>query len=276
MTVITDVFANFRPQDLLDIFIVAVIFYRLLMFIRETRAEQLIKGLIVLLIVLNISEWLELYMVRFILQNAMTFGAVALLVVFQPELRRALEYIGRSKIYSKSIAEILDEEFNENMDNIADAIAYLSQQKIGALVVMEKQTGLSDIINTGIRIESKISSELLMNIFMPNAPLHDGAVVIRKNKIMAAGCFLPLTTSNQLSKELGTRHRAALGMVENSDALVIIVSEETGAISIAREGKLSRFLDTQTLKSLISESFEKELDRLIIKRKWWSKNANKN
>ncbi|MCT4632775.1 MAG: diadenylate cyclase CdaA [Firmicutes bacterium] len=268
------IFYNIRLIDILDIVIVAYVIYKLLMLIKETRAEQLIKGLLILVLISKLSEWAKLYMLNYLLKNTLTLGVVALLIVFQPELRRALEYIGRSKLLKKSIVEILDEERLQNIDEIVNAVASLSRQKIGALIVMERETGLNEIIETGIDINGNVSSGLLINVFIPNTPLHDGAVVIRKNKIMAAGCFLPLSENKNLSKELGTRHRAALGMVEHSDALVIIVSEETGAMSVAMNGRLSRFLDSNSLKNIIKNAFISKENK-IISRKWWNRNVNR-
>ncbi len=269
---VLEMFSNIGIRDVFDMLIVAVVFYKLYMLIRETRAEQLIKGLLILLIATKLSEWSKLYVTNYILRNTMTLGLIALLIVFQPELRRALEYLGRSRLLSKSIAEIAVEELDDKIKEISEAVASLSRQKIGALIILERETGINDVIETGNIIESKISSSLLINIFIPNAPLHDGAVVIRKDKIMAAGCFLPLTENPNLSKELGTRHRAGIGITETSDALAVIVSEETGAISIAREGKLSRFLDIKTLNKIIRDAYSSEQNISLIKLKWRHKN----
>lgn len=274
MNSVLAIFYNIRIIDIMDILIVAYVIYKLLMLIKETRAEQLIKGLLILVLISKLSEWARLYMLNYLLKNTFTIGVVALLIVFQPELRRALEYIGRSKLLKKSIVEILDEERLQNIDEIVNAVSSLSRQKIGALIVMERETGLNEIIETGIDVSGNVSSGLLINIFIPNTPLHDGAVVIRKNKIMAAGCFLPLSENKNLSKELGTRHRAALGMVEHSDALVVIVSEETGAMSVAMNGRLSRFLDSNSLKNIIKNAFISKENK-IISRKWWNRNANR-
>lgn len=272
---IMEIFMNFRIIDFFDILIVAIIFYKLLMLIRETRAEQLIKGLIVLLIVLNVSKWMKLHMVQYILENTMTVGVIALLVVFQPELRRALEYIGRTKWFSISISEVIREETLKNIDEIVTAVLTLSRTKTGALIVMERDTGLNEIVDTGTLIEGKISALLIANIFEHNAPLHDGAVLIKKEKIMAAGCFLPLSTKSDISRDLGTRHRAALGMVENSDALVIVVSEETGAISVAIDGELKRFLDVTSLKEMLYEGFINDEKVSSIVTKWRNFNVKK-
>lgn len=275
MEYVVNLFMNFRIIDLIDIIIVAVIFYKLLMLIRETRAEQLIKGLIVLLAVFNISKVLQLHMIQYILENTFTVGIFAILVVFQPELRRALEYIGRTRWLSVSISEIIKEEMKENIEEIVTAVSTLSRTKTGALIVLERETGLNEIMDTGTVLDAKISSLLITNIFEHNAPLHDGAMLIKKEKIMAAACFLPLSTKSHISKELGTRHRAALGMVENSDALVIVVSEETGGISIAMDGELNRFLDTNDVRNILIDSFVID-EKSSIVGKWRLSNAKKN
>lgn len=268
MEAITNIIMNIRVMDVVDILIVAFVFHKLLMLIRETRAEQLVKGLITLLVILKFSEWAKLYVVHFILKNTMTIGVVALLIVFQPELRRALEYIGRNKFLSKSIADMMEEEAQATAEEIVNAVTALSKERIGALIVMERETGLNEVIETGVRIDGQISAALLDNIFIPNTPLHDGAVIIRKERIMAAGCFLPLTDNQSLNKELGTRHRAAIGIAEQSDAIAIVVSEETGAISIAMAGKLQRFLDANTLRSILKKAYKREERPLFMIRKW--------
>lgn len=238
------------------------------MLIRETRAEQLTKGIIVLFVATKISEWLELFTVYWILEKTMTVGVLAILIVFQPELRRGLEYIGRSRFFTKSFAEIKDENLNEVVDEIVDAVASLSRQKIGALIVIERQTGLSEVVETGTKVDGRVSSGLLINIFIPNTPLHDGAVVIKEDVVKAAGCFLPLTDNASLSKELGTRHRAALGISEKSDSLAIVVSEETGAISIAENGSLARYLDIKTLKKILIDMYKPKIQRQSFFIKW--------
>ncbi|WP_416197436.1 MAG: diadenylate cyclase CdaA [Sporanaerobacter sp.] len=268
MQYLKELFLNIRIRDIIDILIVAFAFYKLFMLIRETRAEQLTKGILVLFVATKISEWLELYTVYWILEKTMTVGVLAILIVFQPELRRALEYLGRSRFFTKSFMEIKDENVNENVDEIVDAVASLSRQKIGALIVMERETGLNEVVETGTRIDGKISSGLLINIFIPNTPLHDGAVVIKEDTIKAAGCFLPLTDNMSLSKELGTRHRAALGVSEKSDCLAIVVSEETGAISIAENGSLARYLDVKTLKQILLDLYKPKEQRQSFLIKW--------
>lgn len=249
-------FANITVNDVLDIAIISFLFYKFLMLVKETRAEQLIKGLVVILIVWKISEWAELRMVHFAIKNLMTLGVVALIILFQPEMRRALEYIGRNKLMRKSITDLMEEEMDYMLDQIVTAIVDLAEQKTGALVAIERETGLNEIVQTGIKVDAAISAELLKNIFFHNAPLHDGAVVIKKNRLQAASCLLPLTTSDALGSDLGTRHRAALGLCERSDAMVIVVSEETGTISLAMDGKLSRFLDRNSLQSILRSKFK--------------------
>ncbi len=268
---ILDAVSNIGIRDIIDMGIIAYVFYKLLMLIRETRAEQLLKGIAFLLIATKLSEWSGLYVTTYLLKNTVTLGLIALLIVFQPELRRALEYLGRSKLVAKSIVDIKDDEVKKRIDEIVNAAASLSRQKIGALIILERETGINDVIETGTKIEALISSSLLINIFFPNSPLHDGAVIIRDDRIMAAGCFLPLSENSSLSKELGTRHRAGLGITETTDAVVVIVSEETGAISVAREGKLSRFLDTDTLRGLLQELYRTEDNLSLIKLKWRTK-----
>ncbi|HZH93707.1 MAG TPA: diadenylate cyclase CdaA [Tissierellaceae bacterium] len=267
MQFLSDLFMNIRIRDIVDILIVAVVLYKLYTLIKETRAEQLLKGIGVLLVLTEVSEWLELYTINWILGNAMTVGTLAILIVFQPELRRGLEYIGRSRFFSKSLIEIRGESMSRVVDEIVEATASLARQKIGALIVLEKQTGLNEVVETGTKIGGTVSSDLLINIFIPNTPLHDGAVIIKDDIIKAAACFLPLTDSSSVSKELGTRHRAALGISERSDSISIIVSEETGAISIAENGTISRYLDSKTLKQILLEMYKpKNSDQTFMTR----------
>jgi diadenylate cyclase len=267
-----EILSNIRIIDLLDIAIVAYVFYKFLMLVRETRAEQLIKGIVVLLIASKVSEWSKLYMIHYILQNTLTIGVVALLIVFQPELRRALEYIGRSKLFTQSVSDVIQEEATIMINEIAEAVANMSRNKIGALIVIEREIGLNDIIETGTMIDSRVASQLIMNIFTPKTPLHDGAIVIRKDRIMAASCLLPLSKNPKLNKDLGTRHRASLGIIENSDAVVIVVSEETGIISLAIDGQLKRYLDIVTMKSMLTDVLVENYKKGISLRKWWTRN----
>lgn len=259
-TIISHIFQYIRfirLTDIVDIAIVAFVIYKGVSLIRETRAEQLIKGIVILLVVTQLSEWLQLNAINFILRNTMQVGVTALLVVFQPELRRALEHMGRSKFGNLfSFDENIESDITSVIEEIAKAVQILSQNRIGALIVIERDTKIGDIIRTGIILDSAITAELLVNIFVPNTPLHDGAVIIRENKIMAAACFLPLTQNQDLSKELGTRHRAALGISENSDAVTIVVSEETGKISVALAGDLTRNLTIETLKKALTKTLQ--------------------
>lgn len=240
-----------RIRDVIDIIIVTLAIYKIFILIKQTRAEQLMKGVLAIFTFAIISKLLNLYTVTWILGRAMTAGLILFIVVFQPELRRMLEYIGTSNIFRKSFIDLQYETINQVTSEVVSAMSSLSRQKIGALIVFENKTGLNEVIETGTKLNSDISSELLINIFIPNTPLHDGAVIVRKDKIIAASCFLPMSDSQAISKELGTRHRAALGMSERSDSLSVVVSEETGSISVAEKGELKRYVDEDTLKEIL-------------------------
>lgn len=237
--------------DVIDVAIVAFVIYKVLGFIRETRALQLVKGLLVLVLVTVLSDKFNFYTLNWILRNTLQLGVIALVIVFQPELRRALEYVGRSKFITPQFAQMDKERVKIITAAIIKAVDYFSSNKVGALIIMERETVLEDIAETGTKINAEISTELLGNIFYEGAPLHDGATIVRGDRIYAAGCVLPLTQSKTLSKDLGTRHRAGIGITENSDSIAIIVSEETGIISIAVDGKLSRFLDIKTVEKTL-------------------------
>lgn len=255
-----------RFLDIIDIAIVAVCIYKLYMMIKETRTEQLVKGLVIIFIFVKISDSMKLYTVNWVLENMMTALAIMIIVVFQPELRKILETIGRSNILTKSFADIRGEKVDKCVEEIVHAVFSLSRQRIGALIIFERSTGLGDVVETGTVLNSAISSELLINIFIPNTPLHDGAVVIKNDTIKAAACFLPLSTEQSISKELGTRHRAAIGMSEKSDCLALIVSEETGGISIAEHGKINRYVDEPTLTKILTKLYNDQ-DSYIFNRK---------
>ncbi|VBB04886.1 diadenylate cyclase [Lucifera butyrica] len=251
---IKGVLATISLLDIADILIVAYFLYKLYVVIKDTRAVALLKGIIVLLMATLVSKWLGLNVINWLLQKTMTVMLVALPVVFQPELRRALEQLGRGRFFHKS--NFLNEEETETLLNeISRTVSVLSKNKIGALIVIERETGLNDYIETGLKVDGLVSSEFLINVFIPNTPMHDGAVIIRGNRVMAAGCLLPLTEDRTLNKELGTRHRAAIGVTEQTDAVVIIVSEETGIISVARSGHLMRYFDAETLKDNLRPLF---------------------
>lgn len=248
--------------SIIDILIVAFFIYKIFMLIKDTRAEQLLKGLIVLLFATGLSKLLGLSLINWILERAQTILLVALPIVFQPELRRMLEKIGRGGFIS-SATFWDDKSLETNINQIAEAAADLASRKVGALVVLERKIGLADIVESGTLIDAKISKELIKNIFYPNTPLHDGALIISGNRLQAAGCFLPLSTNTAISKDLGTRHRAAIGISENSDALVITVSEETGTISVAEEGILKRNFSEAELKKFLMEKAEKEKNQSL-------------
>ena len=236
--------------DIIDIVVVAYFLYRLYLMLKNTRAATLVKGLLVLVAFMIVCRTLNLHVISWLLEKSMTVIMVALPVVFQPELRRALEQIGRGKLFRKS-SELDEQELDAMLDAVADATKVMSKAKVGALMVFERATGLVERIETGVPIDGLVSSGLIQNIFVKDTPLHDGAVVIRGNRVVAACCLLPLTENRNLSQDLGTRHRAAIGISEQSDAMVLVVSEETGAISIARNGELMRYLTVDDVKDIL-------------------------
>lgn len=240
--------------DVLDIFIVAVILYKVYEMLQDTRAITLVKGVLVLLGITIICSWLELHVMSWLLQKSVTLLFVALPIVFQPELRRALEHLGQGKFLAPSVTLDYDEA-RSVVNELAKAVKVLSTNKIGALLVIERDMGLNDISATGIQIDGLITSDFLMNVFIPNTPLHDGAAVIRGKRLIAAGCLLPLTENRSLSTELGTRHRAAIGLSEQCDALIVVVSEETGTVSVAENGHIMRHLDMDRLKAVLRPAF---------------------
>lgn len=242
--------------DIIDIAVVAYFLYRIYLMLKNTRAATLVKGLLVLVLIMIISRWLNLHVISWLLEKSMTMIMVALPVVFQPELRRALEQIGRGSLFRKG-SELDEQEMEEMLSAVANATVIMSRRKEGALMVFERDTGLEERIETGVALDALVSDSLLLNIFEKDTPLHDGAVVIRGKRIVAASCLLPLTENRNLSQELGTRHRAAIGISEQSDAMVLVVSEETGAISIARNGDLMRYLTADDVKGILRSSLIK-------------------
>ncbi|MDO4532052.1 MAG: diadenylate cyclase CdaA [Bacillota bacterium] len=242
--------------DILDILIVAYIIYKVIFWIKETRAWVLFKGILVIFALAAIATLLNLNTILFILSNTISVGIIAVLVVFQPELRKALEQLGKGRLinyFIRSTEENDQKSAQRTVDEIVKAAEKMGSVKTGALILIEQEVPLGDLERTGIPIDAIVSSQLLINIFEHNTPLHDGAVIVRHNRVAAATCFLPLTDSNEISMELGTRHRAAIGASEVSDAYVIVVSEETGSLSLARGGVLYRNLTTAQLKSMISQ-----------------------
>ncbi|MBQ4129395.1 MAG: diadenylate cyclase CdaA [Ruminococcus sp.] len=257
---ISAILKTFRFSDAVDIILVSIIIYSLFKLLRQTRAAQLVKGLIVLLVGYAVSAIFDLTMVNVILTTLFEFAVIILVIVFQPELRRALEHLGRSNISKNNIFSSIAAKSDDTtaiwakaISDIADATYDFSRSKTGALIVIERNTMLSEIAATGTELNSDTSVALLGNIFFNKAPLHDGACIIREGKILSAGCILPLTDNNRLNSALGTRHRAALGMSEESDAVIVVVSEETGIISVAVSGKLIRELDRKELSDKLNE-----------------------
>lgn len=242
------------PLDFLDIILVSFILYKMYELLEDTRAITLVKGIGVLILLTIACSWFNLYVIYWILQKALTFLVVALPIVFQPELRRTLEHIGKGRFFGSSVM-LDDEEARRIVNELDKAIMTISKNKIGALLIFERNMGLKDICNTGIQIDGLISSDFIINVFIPNTPLHDGAVVIRGKRLVAAGCILPLTDNPHLSTELGTRHRAGIGLSEQSDAMVFIVSEETGIISIAEGGHIRRNIDSARVKEELWQLF---------------------
>ncbi|GKS10858.1 diadenylate cyclase CdaA [Paenibacillus chitinolyticus] len=264
-----ELFADISITDIIDISIVSYVVYKLIMLLRGTRAVQLMKGIIVVLVAWALSVAFNLNTLQWIMNQMFTVGLIAIIIIFQPELRRALEQLGRGRLFSRSSMDV-DQDVNIRIGEVIKAMNYLSRRKIGALIVFEKETGLTDYIESGIAIGGRISSELIINIFIPNTPLHDGAVIIRNNQLMAAGCYLPLSENPFISKELGTRHRAAIGMSEVSDAVCLIVSEETGQISLSLNGQVVRDIKEESLISkLFDELKPKANDRQNPFKKWW-------
>ncbi len=253
-----------RPKfvDFLDILMVAIIVYQIILLLKETRASALIKGIIILLIAWVTSDVLGLTSLNWLLLTVINNGALVLIILFQPELRKILEQLGRGAF--KDITKRVESENDIFViEQIITATLNLSRRRVGALIVFEQSIGIKDVVETGTPLDSQISSHLIENIFEPNTPLHDGAVVIRGDRIMAAACILSLTQNNKLSQELGTRHRAAIGVTETSDAIALIVSEETGTISVAENGKLRRHLDRDDLYSALEKIYSKKDDSIF-------------
>ncbi len=236
---------------LTDIAIVSYVFYRLILFVRGTRAVHLIKGLAILMATAAISGWLHLETASWLLEKVQLALLVAVPIVFQPELRRALEHVGRGRLFPGALMSMEAGTVDQVVDQLTRAAMTLSRKKIGAIIVIERETGLNDIVETGIKVDGLVSAEFLVNIFTPHTPLHDGAVIIRGNRVLAAASYLPLAEGHDFGVEFGSRHRAAIGITEHSDAIAVVVSEETGVVSLANAGKLIRHLDEGTLKEML-------------------------
>jgi len=247
-------FATISLWDILDILIVALILYKVYAMLQGTRAITLVKGVLVLLVVTMLCSFFAFHVMSWLLQKTVTLLFVALPIVFQPELRRALEHLGQGRFLHSSVF-LDDEEARSVVNELVKAVKSLSSTKTGALLVIEREMGLNDISATGIHIDGLISADFLLNVFIVNTPLHDGAAVIRGKRLISAGCLLPLTENRELSTELGTRHRAAIGLSEQCDALVVVVSEETGTISVVENGHIERHLDADRLRRKLNPVF---------------------
>ncbi len=240
-----------RIRDVLDVLIVALVIYGVIRLVKQTRSYPVVKGIVALVIASELADWLDLNAISFLLSSTLQVGVLAIIIMFQPEIRRALEKIGNTtgQLFNST------DEIEDMADDICEAASYMAERKIGALIILERATKLGDIMKSGTMLDAKISSQLLINIFMSNTPLHDGAVIISQKKIKAAACFLPLTQNNSFSKELGTRHRAAIGVSEVADCVSIVVSEETGKISVSMDGVLKRNITADELKNIIITAF---------------------
>ena len=247
--------STIRPSDLLEILLVAIILYKLYAMLEGTRAITLVKGILVLFMANFFCNVLQLNLLSWIFEKIMTWMFVLLPIVFQPELRRTLERLGQGRFLFHERESLDEEEAKKVVEELVRSAKSLSATKTGALIVIEREMGLNDVADTGIKLDAKITAELLGNVFFVNTPLHDGAAIIRGNRLYAAGCLLPLTEKHGLSKELGTRHRAAIGISEQTDALILVVSEETGTISVAENGRLMRHLNGETLTSVLRPAF---------------------
>ena len=241
--------------DIIDILVIAYLVYKAIGFLRETRAGQLVKGIAILIVVVLLAKWLKLASLQWLLGTVFESALIVVAIIFQPELRRALERVGRSN-FSNFVKGQTPEEERENatkcIEAVCQATAGMSKQKVGALIVFEKNTLLGEIVNTGTVIDASASPQMIANVFYPKSPLHDGAMIVRDGRLLAAGCILPLSQNENIGLHLGTRHRAAIGMSENSDAVVVIVSEETGIVSVASNGSITRNYTTESLREKLS------------------------
>ncbi len=244
------IFSGIGINDLLDIAVIAFLIYKAIGFFRQTRAGQLFKGIFLILIVFFVAQIFDLVMLKWLIGRFMDSILIVAVIVFHPEIRRGLEHMGTRGFSSFGRTANMDNKaLTMQIESVSKAAGIMQEQKCGALIVFERNTQLGDIVATGTVVEAKTTSALVCNIFYPKSPLHDGAMILRDGKILSAGCILPLTQDNELNKSLGTRHRAAIGMSENSDAVVVVVSEETGTISVAVNGSLKRNFDAITLQT---------------------------
>ena len=249
-----DVFANIRLLDLLDISIVAFIIYRIILLIKGTRAVQMLLGLAVILAVYLASRVGDLHTLNWFLSNFLSSIILVIVVIFQNDIRRALIHVGQNPFFGS----VNYREESEVIDELVKASVALATRKIGALIVVERETGINDILESGVEIDARVSGDLIRSIFMPNSPIHDGALVLQQGRLTMAGCFLPLSQSRDISKNLGTRHRAAIGLTELADAIAVVVSEETGKISVAVNGGITRNLDATSLRKVLGRLLEQK------------------
>lgn len=268
--------------DILDILIVAYIIYRVMKLLKDTSAERLIKGIIILVGIMLLASMLHLTMISWLLQQALNVGLFAIVVVFQPELRRLLEQIGKGNFSRLIVPADAPDEVESMITATVSACADMSRTKTGALIVFERKERLGEIIATGTRVDAAPSAELIKNIFFKNSPLHDGAMIVRAGRVCAAGCVLPLSGNQGLSRDLGTRHRAAVGMSETADSVLVVVSEETGAISVAIGGMLKRHLSPEILQKMLESELlgdelrnRNEKSRIAAIRDKWKGGAGK-
>lgn len=265
--------------DIIDILIVAYIIYRIMKLLKDTSAERLIKGIIILVGIMLLASMLHLTMISWLLQQALNVGLFAIVVVFQPELRRLLEQIGKGNFSRLIVPADAPDEVESMITATVSACADMSRTKTGALIVFERRERLGEIISTGTMVDAAPSAELIKNIFFKNSPLHDGAMIVRAGRVCAAGCVLPLSGNQSLSRDLGTRHRAAVGMSESADSVLVVVSEETGSISVAIGGMLKRHLSPDMLRKLLEnellDSEKQEKSRLAAIRDMWKGGAGK-
>ena len=261
------------PFDIIDILVIAFIIYKAIGFLRESRAGQLVKGIVILLVVYAIADWWELAILEWTLSKVMGSAIIAVAVIFQPELRRILERVGHTNFRKGQFLDGEEAVIENCIETVSKAAGYMQEKKIGALIVFERKTQLGEIIDTGTVIDAQTSFSMVNNIFFPNSPLHDGAMIIRDGRLLAAGCILPLSSREDISLQLGTRHRAAIGMTENSDAVVLVVSEETGIISIVSNGNITRNYSATSacaeLKRIICEDVNEEKKSNI--KEWFNK-----
>jgi diadenylate cyclase len=240
-----------RWQDMVDVILMSIIIYRLLLIIKGTKAAHMLIGLGLLLMASLLSRYFELYTIDWMIQSFWAQIVIAIIILFQPEIRRALAQMGEAHIFKN----LTSAEELKSLDEIVRATVSLANKKIGALIAIERDTSLKDFVEMGTPLDAKVTKEILLSIFHPTSPIHDGAVVIKGNRIVAAGCFLPITMGPDISKSLGTRHRAGLGLSEETDAVIVVVSEETGMVSMAIHGKFDTHLDMGTLRDILTDLF---------------------